>query len=432
MIVGVAGASRGDGNSSAWRDGPAGRMSNEGRDWERWLGQDLARLREQHLYRQRRVVRPIDATHVEVDGRQYVNFASNNYLGLTHHPRVVEAAAAALREYGAGAGASPLITGYGPAHASLERRLAEWKGTEAAVLLPSGYQANLAAVQTLVAVAGKAGRRVRFVVDKLVHASLVDAVQQSPAELRVAPHNHVEKLGRLVLCDADVFPVVITESVFSMDGDVADLRGLASLRSERPFVLLLDEAHASGVYGEHGAGLAAEWGLTGLADVTVVTLSKSLGSSGGAVCGSAAFCEAVVNYSRAYIYSTHLPPAQAAAAEAAIDVILNEPERQRRLRVLAARVRSELMAAQVSVPPGPPDSPIFPLILGSERAALEAARLLQDRGLWALAIRPPTVARGTSRLRVTLSSEHTDEEVRQLVQALREVAAAFPSQPDGP
>src|SRR5687767_10163083 len=157
-------------------------MSNAGWDWRKWLGHDLGQLREQHLYRQRRVVRAVDATHVEVDGRRYVNFASNNYLGLTHHPRVLEAAANALREHGAGSAASPLITGYGPAQASLERRLAVWKGTESAVLLPSGYQANLAAVQTLAAIGQRSGRRVTFFLDKLVHASLVDAVRQGGTE----------------------------------------------------------------------------------------------------------------------------------------------------------------------------------------------------------------------------------------------------------
>jgi 8-amino-7-oxononanoate synthase len=180
--------------------------------------------------------------------------------------------------------------------------------------------------------------------------------------------------------------------------------------------LLLDEAHASGVYGPGGAGLAAELKLAGLADLTVVTLSKALGSAGGAVCASAALCDAVVNFGRAYVYSTHLPPSAAAAAAAAIEVMADEPQRQRRVRALATRVRSELGAKGVALTPG--DSPIIPITLGSERAALEAARVLQDQGLWVLAIRPPTVPRGTSRLRVTLCSEHRDDEVTRLIAAL--------------
>jgi 8-amino-7-oxononanoate synthase len=393
-------------------------------DWEADLERDLARRRDEHLFRRRQVVRPLDATHIEVDGRRYVNFASNNYLGLTHHPRVIEAASHSASALGAGSGAAPLITGYGPAHESAERRIATWKGTQAAVLLPSGYQANVAAVQALAAIAEHRGIQsegggdgVRFLLDKLVHASLVDAVRSTGSPYRIFPHNHLSKLQRLLAeADPGQLQVVVTESIFSMDGDAADLAGLADLKARRPFVLLLDEAHASGVYGEGGAGLAAERGLRDVADVTVVTLSKALGSAGGAVCASTAVCDAVINYGRAYIYSTHLPPAAAAAAEAAIDVIADEPHRQRRVRALAIRVRSELRAAGLTLPPG--DSPIIPITLGTERAALEAARAMQDQGLWVLAIRPPTVPRGTSRLRVTLCSEHHDDEIAQLVAAL--------------
>jgi len=386
-------------------------------DWEHAVDRELAGLREQHLFRQRRVVTLLDATHVEVEGRQCVNFASNNYLGLTHHPRVIHAARHAAQAFGAGSGAAPLITGYGPAHQSAERRIAAWKGTENAVLLPSGYQANVATIQALAAIGERAGGGTRFLLDKLAHASLIDAIRSTEAPHRIFPHSHLAKLDRL-LADADPrqLQVVVTESIFSMDGDAADLAGLAELKVRRPFVLLLDEAHASGVYGPGGAGLAAELGLARLADVTVVTLSKALGSAGGAVCASERLCDAVVNFGRAYVYSTHLPPSAAAAAAAAIEVMADEPQRQRRVRALATRVRSELGAKGVALTPG--DSPIIPITLGSERAALEAARVLQDQGLWVLAIRPPTVPRGTSRLRVTLCSEHRDDEVTRLIAAL--------------
>ena len=390
--------------------------------WERGIRQRLDRLAEQHLYRQRVVVRPLDATHVEVDGRRYVNFASNNYLDLSHHPRVLAAAAEVLRRDGAGAGASPLVTGYGPAHADAERAIARWKGTGGAVMLPSGYQANLAAVQTLAALGQEAGG-VRFLLDKLVHASLIDAVRETGAPFRVFPHKHLDKLARLLEeADPAQSQVVVTESIFSMDGDAADLPGLAELKRRRLFVLLLDEAHASGVYGEGGAGLAAEAGLAGLAEVTVVTLSKSLGCGGGAVCGSAGFCDAVVNLGRAYVYSTGVPPHVAAAAEAAIGVIRDEPQRQGRVRELAAHVRSRLSGAGFDVPAG--DSPIIPILLQNEEAALTAASRMRDAGLWVVAIRPPTVPRGGSRIRVTLSSEHTDEEVESLLTA---VAALRPT-----
>ena len=386
-------------------------------DWQHALGQDLARRREQHLFRERRISHPIDATHLTVDGRRYVNFASNNYLGLTHHPRVMDAARQAIRDYGAGSGAAPLITGYSPAHESAERRIAAWKGTERAVLLPSGYQANVAAVQTLAAAGEHIDAGVRFLLDKQSHASLIDSIRSTGAPYRVFPHNGLAKLDRLLAnSDPGELEVVITESIFSMDGDAADLAGLAELKAKHGFVLLLDEAHAGGVYGPGGAGLAAEMGLRDVADVIVVTFSKAMGSIGGAVCASAMLCDAVVNYGRAYIYSTHLPPSAAAAAEAAIEVLAAERHRQQRLRALATHVRSHLTARGFVLPAG--DSPIIPITLGSERAALEAARAMQDQGLWTLAIRPPTVARGTSRLRVTLSSEHTDDEIAQLLAAL--------------
>ena len=392
-------------------------------DWLRIVRDDLERLRHDHLYRERRTVKPVDATHVEIEGRTYVNFASNDYLGLTHHPRVIEAAAAALRRDGAGSGAAPLITGYGPAHAAAEAALARWKGTESAVLLSSGYQANAAAVQTLAAIGERSAERrggVRFLLDKFCHASLVDAVRASSRPFRVVPHNGLSKLRRLLEeSDPNELQVVVTESVFSMDGDTADLPGLAELKRDRPFVLLLDEAHGSGVYGPNGSGYAAELGLQEQVDVTIVTLSKALGCAGGAVCAAEAFCEAVVNYGRPYVYSTALPPSVAAGAEAAIRVLGEEPQRQAGLRDLASRVRSELRAAGLALPEG--DSPILPVILGAEATALDAADRLRREGLLTLAIRPPTVPKGSSRLRITLSAEHSEEDVHRLIRALEDL-----------
>jgi len=375
----------------------------EAEDWDRLVRRRLQGLADRHLLRRRQVARPLDATRIEIDGRRYVNFASNNYLGLSHHPRVLDAAADALRREGTGAGASPLVTGHGPAHADAERRIAAWKGSDSAVLLPSGYQANLAAVQTVAALGAEGeGGGVRFLLDKLVHASLIDAVRETGAPLRVFPHNHLDKLARLLKeAEPNQVQVVVTESIFSMDGDAADLHGLAGLKSRRPFVLLLDEAHGSGVYGPGGAGLAAELRLTTgrprfsgasssapVVDITVVTLSKALGCAGGAVCGTSAFCDALVNFGRAYIYSTAVAPATAAAASAAIDVLRDEPHRQARLRALATRVREGLRSAGRDVPTG--DSPIIPIVLGSEEAALGAASRMRDAGLWVVAIRPPT------------------------------------------
>jgi 8-amino-7-oxononanoate synthase len=379
----------------------------------------LEARQQRGLLRQLKTVQLLDATHIEIDGRKLVNFSSNNYLGLSHHPRVAEAVVAAVRSAGFGSGAAALISGHTEIHRSAERALAKWKQTEAAVLLPSGYQANCAAVQAIAAIAKDRGRPARFLVDKLVHASILDAVMASGSTVRVFPHNHLGKLRRLLEGGKDFLDVVATESIFSMDGDAADLAGLAELKKELPFVLMLDEAHASGVYGAEGAGLAHALGLQACVDVSIVTLSKALGGIGGAICSSRGFCDAVINFGRAFIYTTNIPASAAAAAEAALTVLREEPGRQARLAELSRRVRAELGAAGVPISRG--DSPIICCILGTEEAAVEASEELQRAGLLVAAVRPPTVARGSSRLRATLCSQHTDREVDQLITAVQKI-----------
>ena len=366
----------------------------------RLLREDLQQRQADHVLRQRQVVESIDSTHVLIDGKRFVNFSSNDYLGLTHHPKVLEAIARSARS-SAGSGAAGLITGYTTAHRDAEEAITRWKGCEASVLLPSGYQANVAAVQTLAAVAEARGRKVRFLIDRLLHASLIDAVRATGAEFRVFPHNGIAKLERLLeptgATQASPLNVVITESIFSMDGDAADLGAIAALKSKHDFVLLLDEAHGSGVYGENGAGYANERGLGSLADLSIVTLSKAMGLAGGAICGSKLLIDGVLNHGRAYIYSTSIAPSICAAIPAAIDVMRSEPQRQARVRALAHRVRESL-----NVSSAPNDSPIVPIVLGEETRALEASARLRAAGMLVVAVRPPTVPRGSSRLRVTL------------------------------
>jgi 8-amino-7-oxononanoate synthase len=384
-------------------------------DLDAALAEALDHRRHDGLLRRRRTVKPIDAVHVKIDSRVLVNFASNDYLGLTHHPRVL----AALRSAGAaGSGAAGLITGHTDAHARAEAAIAAWKNAEAAVLLPSGYQANLAAVQTIAAVAGNnRGTRARFLIDKLAHASLIDAVRQTGMPMRVFPHNGIAKLARLLeSSEPGTANIVVTESIFSMDGDAADLPSLAELRRRFGFILMLDEAHASGVYGPRGSGYAAEIGLNDIADISVVTLSKGIGLAGGAIVGSQRLCDVVVNFGRAYIYSTAIAPALATAVVTALDVLRDEPQRQQRLRALSTRVRSRLASSGWAIPRG--DSPIIPVVLGTEKAALDAADTLEAQDLLCVAVRPPTVRAGSSRLRITLSCEHTDEQIERLLAAL--------------
>ncbi|MCC7350699.1 MAG: aminotransferase class I/II-fold pyridoxal phosphate-dependent enzyme [Phycisphaerales bacterium] len=363
----------------------------------------------------------MDSTHIELGGRSLVQFASNDYLGLCFHPEVIQAAQEAMQAHGLGSGAAGLLGGYGPAHARAEAALARWKGTGSAVLFPSGYQANLAAVQTLASLGQLSNKNgVRFLVDKLVHASLIDAAKGTGMAMRIFPHNHLDKLKRLLAeAPAGQMQVVVTESIFSMDGDAADLRGLADLKQRHPFVLLLDEAHGSGAYGPGGSGYAAELGLQDIADVSVVTFSKALGCVGGAICGSELFCQGVINWGRPYIYSTSIPPAIAAAVEKGIEVIGRQPDLQARLRQRGRQLR-EALSGRWKIP-GLEDCPIVPLILNDEQQALEAAGLLRDKGYFVSAVRPPTVPRGTSRLRMTVCAEHTETQVRNFVRQVNEV-----------
>ena len=407
-----------------------------GTAWQAALQRTLEDRSTSGLLRVRRTVSRLGGTRVEVDGRPLVNFASNDYLGLSDHARV----RAAMAGRPAGSGASALVTGRSLEQAAAEARLARWKGAASAVLLSSGYAANVAVIQAVVAAAGSG--RVRLLVDKLAHASLLDAVRAAAAgprvSFRVYPHNGTGKLRRLLTAAApDELQVVVTESIFSMDGDAADLVALVELKEQFGFLLVLDEAHAAGVYGTGGAGLAAEIGLASSVDLSVVTLSKAVGVIGGAVCGSADWVEAVVNFGRPYVYSTSPPPGVAAAVVAALDVMADEPERQARVRRLARDVRGALTAAGLTLPPG--DSPILPIVLGGEADAVAAADRLAAAGFLVAAIRPPTVPRGTSRLRVTLSSEHSDAEVAGavagIVNAVGELAtdsASLAARPEPP
>ena len=390
--------------------------------WRELALEQSRRLQSASLHRRRRVIAPLDATHVRLGDRQLVHFCSNDYLGLSHHPRICQAVKESTDESGAGSGAAPLISGYTPIHAAAEQTLAHWKGADAAVLFPSGYQANLAAIQTAAALGSLTGG-VRFLVDKLAHASLVDAIRATREPFRVFPHNHLPKLKRLLdQAEPGALQVVVTESIFSMDGDAADLPGLCALRREHNFLLIVDEAHATGVYGPGGAGLARQLHLHEQIDVTIATMSKAMGAIGGCVCAAEPFIDMLVNHARAYLFSTSVPASVAAAALAAVDVMAAEPQRQLRLASLSRRVRAALARQGRQIPMG--DSPIIPLILGAEQTALSAADALLEARLLVLPVRPPTVPRGSSRLRVTLSSEHTDDEVDQLIAAIAKLPPA--------
>ena len=351
-----------------------------------------------------------------LEGAPVVSFASNDYLGLSAHTTVIAAARAALDRWGAGAGASRLVTGSRPVHTELEAALAAWKGTDTAVCFPTGFAANLGALSVL------GGPAVRVLSDELNHASIIDGVKLSRSPVSIYRHRDVAHLAALLEADPATPTIVVTDTVFSMDGDAAPVEEIAALCRRRGALLLVDEAHA--VLGPHlPASLTSDPELT---LVRMGTLSKTLGSLGGFLAGPRDVIDLMVNAARPYIFTTGLSPADAAAALAALGVLRSAEGDAlvRRLADLVERVGG-------GDPPGAPgtraapSSPIIPVILGTEQRALEASAALLADGLWVPAIRPPTVPAGTSRLRVTVSAAHTDDQVRQLVDALAPLRAAL-------
>ncbi len=376
-----------------------------------WLGEELAQLERDGLRRVRRTVTPLPQGECEVDGRRLVNFASNDYLGLAGDERLREAARRAIATDGVGAGASPLVTGRTVWHERLERRIAELEGTDAAVLFPTGYAANAGTISTLV------GRGDIIFSDEYNHASLIDGCRLSRATVCVYPHADVDSLAEQLQQQGFGRRLIVTDGVFSMDGDIAPLRELSQLAEKYDCMLLVDEAHATGVMGEHGRGACELAGVESTHVIRVGTLSKGLGAVGGFVAGSKELVDFLWHRARTQVFSTSLPPSICAAALEAIGIIQEEPERRVALsaRVLQLRLplaRAGLLASQTEV------TPIVPIVIGDPQETMSVARVLEDNGLLVGAIRPPTVPIGTSRLRISLSAAHSEAVVDRLLSTL--------------
>ncbi|HTX23029.1 MAG TPA: 8-amino-7-oxononanoate synthase [Steroidobacteraceae bacterium] len=397
----------------------------------------LAEIERQTLTRLRRTVEGFDAAggaEVVVEGRRLVNFCGNDYLGLAHHPEVIAALRAAAATYGVGSGASHLVTGHGREHECLEEELARFVGRERALLLSTGYMANLAAVTAL------AGRGDLLLLDRLSHASLIDAALLSRARLRRYPHADAPAVRRMLALESghdrsrDGAPervtLIATDGVFSMDGDIAPLTELAGAAAQQDAWLLVDDAHGLGVLGHGGRGTLEHLGLDATAvPLLMGTLGKAFGTFGAFLAGSHEVIELILQRARSYIYTTATPQALAAATRAALSLAQREPWRRERALALSARFRSA--AREQGLPVAHSLTPIQPILLGSAEAALSASRRLLASGFWVTAIRPPTVPRNTARLRVTLSAAHTESQVDALVAALadawrRSVPAATP------
>ncbi|WP_406701040.1 8-amino-7-oxononanoate synthase [Singulisphaera sp. Ch08] len=348
----------------------------------------------------------------EREGRWLVNFGSNDYLGLAADPRVIAAAVRTAAEQGWGAGASPLVTGWSDAHQLLSADLAQFEQTEAVALFPSGFAANLGTITALV------GPQDAVYLDRLNHACLIDGARLAGARLRVYPHNDTTRLSSILERDRGRFrrSLIATDGVFSMDGDLAPLADLADLADRFEAMLLVDEAHGTGVFGPDGRGSAAACGVAERVSIRVGTLSKALGSVGGFVAGSQRLIDWLINRARPLVYSTALPPPAAAAASQALAIARAEPWRRERLHAMSARLRQALTASGLDV--GGSAGPIVPVLIGPPQQTLELAERLHDRGFLVPAIRPPTVPEGTARLRIGLSAAHDDQALSGLIDAI--------------
>ncbi|MEM9353180.1 MAG: 8-amino-7-oxononanoate synthase [Planctomycetota bacterium] len=380
-----------------------------------WLDDELAALEQAGL--RRRLPPPLSAQGpvIQAEGQRLVNFASNDYLGLAADARLAEAAAAACRDSGVGRGASPLVCGRADLHAELERQLANLEHAEAALLFPSGFAANSGTIPAL------AGSGDAVFSDELNHASIVDGCRLSRADTHIYRHADAEHLDQLLGESKARRKLVVTDAVFSIDGDAAPLAELAEACRRHGAMLMVDEAHATGVFGPEGAGLASTLTDPGTVDIRIGTLSKALGSAGGFVAGSAKLIEWIANRARSYVYSTAHPAASAAAALAALRIMSDEPHRRTRVLEQAGRLRQMLQADGWDTAPS--TTQIIPVVVGDPTETVRLAAGLREAGFWVGAIRPPSVPEGRSLLRIGVTAAHSDAMLEGLAEALRRLRA---------
>ncbi|HJW25990.1 MAG TPA: 8-amino-7-oxononanoate synthase [Rhodocyclaceae bacterium] len=382
------------------------------------LKAELAAIAAAGLTRRRRVLAAPCGPHAVVDGRPMLAFTSNDYLGLAAHPAVAEAMAEGARRWGAGSGASHLVSGHLQPHEELEQRLAAFTGFPRALTFSTGYLANLAVVPTL------AGRSAAVFADRLNHASLIDAVQLCRAQGTGShryPHNDLAALERQLAGSDAAEKFIVTDAVFSMDGDLAPLPGLFELAERYDAWLVVDDAHGFGVLGLQGRGALAHCGIPAHPRVLLMgTLGKAAGAAGAFVAGSELAIEYLIQRARTYIFTTATPPAVACALLKSLDIIAAGDDLRAHLMALIARLQRGLAALPWRLLPSP--TAIQPLVVGDNEAALRLSQALAERGLWVPAIRPPTVPKGTARLRISLSAAHSEADVDQLVSALKDLA----------
>ncbi len=378
--------------------------------WTKALAGELGAIERRSLTRS--IVTPESGpeAHVILGGKRYIHFTSNNYLGLSTDPRVIEAANAATQRYGAGASASRLLCGSTPLHEELEKRLAKLKGTQAALLFSSGYLANVGLISALL------GPDDVLFSDSLNHASIIDGARLSRATTVVYRHCDLNDLEAQLKKAKAKRKLIYTESVFSMDGDIAPLPGLVDLATRYGALLVIDEAHATGILGRDGAGALSHFKIKQGPLVVMGTMSKALGSAGGFVAGDETLIQFLINRCRTFIFNTALPAGSVGAALAALDVIKTEPWRREKVLALAQRLRDGFL--RLGYPETPSQTQIVPLVIGAADAAVEMEQHLKHTGILAKAIRPPTVPKGTSRIRFNLMATHEEKDVDTVLKAL--------------
>lgn len=381
--------------------------------WQQRIDSALAQRREADAFRRRVPLAQGVGRWLEYEGQRYRNFSSNDYLGMSQHPNVIRAWQQGAEQYGTGSGGSGHVTGFSHAHRDLEAELAQWLGYPRALLFISGFAANQAVIAALMS------EKDKIVADRLSHASLLEAAALSPAALRRYQHNDSQHLARLLSSAVEGQQLVVTEGVFSMDGDSAPLTNVAEATTQAGAWLMVDDAHGIGVKGEQGRGSCWQQGVR--PELLVVTFGKAFGLSGAAVLCSDSLADYLLQFARHLIYSTSMPPAQAVALRASLEVIRSGEGDERR-EVLAQHIAHFRAGAQgLDYQLTPSESAIQPLIVGENARTLELAQTLREKGCWVTAIRPPTVPTGTARLRLTLTAAHTREDIDTLLEVLHGV-----------
>jgi len=378
------------------------------------LQSGLEERASQGLLRSRRTLLSPQSPNIVVDGNAYLSFCSNDYLGLANHPQLIAALQQGAQQYGAGAGAAHLVSGHMQVHHQLEIELAAFVGKPAALLFSTGYMANLGVVQALV------GKDDTVFADKLNHASLNDAMLLSRAHIKRYRHNDMVQLAQMLAKTPSGRKLIITDAVFSMDGDLALLPELLALCEQHDAWLLVDDAHGFGVLGEHGRGSLAHFGIVSRRIIYMATLGKAAGVFGAFVAAEQVVIDTLINQARSYVYTTATPPALASAVLASLQLIEQGEESRAHLQRLITQLRSGLNDLHWSLMPS--STAIQPLLIGDNQAALDLSNALRERGIWVAAIRPPTVPQGTARLRITLSATHSAADVTRLTETLHELA----------